>query len=386
MSREQHIKKLINYHSLRLQKLKERKALEGLSVDPGILIEIQNIEDEIDELKFELKELETINLKVNEDIQSKPLQTSHKNLTNPNVITSTVEKSPDTFSQVSLVINKKESFIERLPIKPGIKLVEIQFGIGSTKTKVSPNDWNTDDILPRSFDDGELKWKFRTKKIVDLVNPLMVPRDVDLIVQCREIGSQISVYAAVDEFYKLGVDVASHQHTIFRQCRIGRAGILEFISFTKNGEPIPIRNNVHPYVLGAGQGALNLLVIVEEKDGEIARSPYYPVVRQGIIRPEDFWQHNGQCFVSPDYSRIVFQSISPEGNRSSVFTCKIDGTDLRHVAGAIDTSVALRSVSTNELGGWKSIGRLLVFVKNAANDSWEPHLLEDCDNAYPAPC
>ena len=50
MSNEENIKNLVTAYNRRLQKLKERQALEGTSVDPLILIEIEDIEAKIKEL------------------------------------------------------------------------------------------------------------------------------------------------------------------------------------------------------------------------------------------------------------------------------------------------------------------------------------------------
>ncbi|MBE7555701.1 MAG: FHA domain-containing protein [Anaerolineales bacterium] len=58
MLRQDDVKKLLVNHNRRLQKLKEQQALQGISVDPKILIEIEDIEAEIEELQQELKELE----------------------------------------------------------------------------------------------------------------------------------------------------------------------------------------------------------------------------------------------------------------------------------------------------------------------------------------
>lgn len=54
------IKKLIVAHNRRLQQLKEQKALQGLSVDPKIPLEIQDIEAEISNLQEQLKNLEEV--------------------------------------------------------------------------------------------------------------------------------------------------------------------------------------------------------------------------------------------------------------------------------------------------------------------------------------
>lgn len=48
------IRKLINNHYRRLQRLKEKEALYGLSVDPGVLMEIEDIEAKIADLQEEL--------------------------------------------------------------------------------------------------------------------------------------------------------------------------------------------------------------------------------------------------------------------------------------------------------------------------------------------
>ena len=54
------IKKLICKHNRRLQKLKEQVAIAGHSVDPKVLIEIEDIEATIEELETKLKVLEKI--------------------------------------------------------------------------------------------------------------------------------------------------------------------------------------------------------------------------------------------------------------------------------------------------------------------------------------
>lgn len=51
------IEKLVLNHKRRLQKLKEYRALHGISVDPSILIEIEDIEAKIAELREELEPL-----------------------------------------------------------------------------------------------------------------------------------------------------------------------------------------------------------------------------------------------------------------------------------------------------------------------------------------
>ncbi len=55
MSRKEDIKKLIVNHRRRLQKLKEQQALQGLAIDPKILLEIEDIETKIEELQTELE-------------------------------------------------------------------------------------------------------------------------------------------------------------------------------------------------------------------------------------------------------------------------------------------------------------------------------------------
>lgn len=54
MSRQDDLKKLILYHERRLQKLREQQALKGISTDPKIFIEIEDIEATIAALQAEL--------------------------------------------------------------------------------------------------------------------------------------------------------------------------------------------------------------------------------------------------------------------------------------------------------------------------------------------
>ena len=57
MARQDDIKRLLSVNNRRLQLLKEQKATHGVSVQPQIIIEIENIEADIEELEAELKEL-----------------------------------------------------------------------------------------------------------------------------------------------------------------------------------------------------------------------------------------------------------------------------------------------------------------------------------------
>lgn len=57
MSRIKHLQTLIKNHSLHLEKLKERQALEGISTPPHVLIQIDEIEAVLEGLTAELEEL-----------------------------------------------------------------------------------------------------------------------------------------------------------------------------------------------------------------------------------------------------------------------------------------------------------------------------------------
>ena len=58
MSGADDLKKLISLKYRRLQKLKEKEALYGLSADPQILLQIEDIEAELEKLQTELTTLE----------------------------------------------------------------------------------------------------------------------------------------------------------------------------------------------------------------------------------------------------------------------------------------------------------------------------------------
>ena len=57
MSQRDDIKKLIIEYSRRLQKLKEKKARLGVSADPSLDIEIEDIEAELEKLQTQLESL-----------------------------------------------------------------------------------------------------------------------------------------------------------------------------------------------------------------------------------------------------------------------------------------------------------------------------------------
>jgi hypothetical protein len=58
MSRQDHLRKLIINHTRRMQILKEQQALAGRSVEPAIIMEIEDIEQIVDNLQTELAESE----------------------------------------------------------------------------------------------------------------------------------------------------------------------------------------------------------------------------------------------------------------------------------------------------------------------------------------
>ncbi|HEX9923371.1 MAG TPA: hypothetical protein VGD99_11980 [Anaerolineae bacterium] len=59
MSEADDVKTLIRTKSRHLQKLKEREALLGISTDPAMLIQIEDLETELDRLQAKLAALET---------------------------------------------------------------------------------------------------------------------------------------------------------------------------------------------------------------------------------------------------------------------------------------------------------------------------------------
>ena len=82
MIRKSYIKKFLLTYNRRLQKLKEQEAFYGRSIEPGILLEIEDIETKIEALREELKELEEFEsftdnstlLMSNQKINSHPLE------------------------------------------------------------------------------------------------------------------------------------------------------------------------------------------------------------------------------------------------------------------------------------------------------------------------
>jgi archaellum component FlaC len=59
MSEADSIRKRISDKSRRLQKFKEQEALLGISTDPAILIQIEDLEAQLEELQAQLKALES---------------------------------------------------------------------------------------------------------------------------------------------------------------------------------------------------------------------------------------------------------------------------------------------------------------------------------------
>lgn len=114
------IRRLIINHSRRLQRLKEQQALRGISVDPGILLEIEDIETQITALEAELelaqkqeakavtveKPLLAVEIKKNilraEQFLESLLQQHH------------IEIDPKTRFELELKLSETEAEIERL--------------------------------------------------------------------------------------------------------------------------------------------------------------------------------------------------------------------------------------------------------------------------------
>ncbi|MBI1918588.1 MAG: toll/interleukin-1 receptor domain-containing protein [Planctomycetes bacterium] len=286
-------------------------------------------------------------------------------------------------SPFPLLVEERGSYLEALPVAADLQIRALRYGTDSTQVKSLSLPFPIPS-LPRRFDPEEGKWKLDTKDLSNSVTPSSAPNALDLLVQPAESRGTIYALAAVDEFYLLPSTVVDpRKETVISNCRIGRPGITEFAYWTKSKQLVLVKRDTHPYVLGNGQGALNLLFLVQVTDQARVRSCYYPVIRQGVLTPEDLFHWKGRCFVSPDGRRIAVQSLSPRGDRTSVYTCEVDGTACRHVAGALPTSTVLRLPSQKIQGGWTDQGRLKVFVKDAAANAWRPCLLEDADNARP---
>lgn len=56
MSQSSELKRLISIYFRRLQKLKEKEALQGVSVDPSIIIEIEDLESKLEQLQAQLQD------------------------------------------------------------------------------------------------------------------------------------------------------------------------------------------------------------------------------------------------------------------------------------------------------------------------------------------
>ncbi len=74
MSRNQYLQKLLANHHRRLEKLYNKRALQGLSADPSILIEIEDIEAEIEQLQAELEQVESATSSLTGGESKKPHQ------------------------------------------------------------------------------------------------------------------------------------------------------------------------------------------------------------------------------------------------------------------------------------------------------------------------
>jgi len=102
MTRREDLKKLIHNHTRRLQILKEQKALEGRSVDPRVLIEIEDIEAEVKDLMTELAIIESrLNSSSDEATICQGAKEDHRHTTSHILI---VEDEPDFLKNLSLTL------------------------------------------------------------------------------------------------------------------------------------------------------------------------------------------------------------------------------------------------------------------------------------------
>jgi hypothetical protein len=111
MSRTNNLKRLITIKSRRLQKLKEQEALFGKTVDPQILIEIEDTEFEITILEKELMTASvedfyeaTLDLESEEVEQLKPQQTSLSEYQKIQII----EHDKNTFIESDKILSEHE--------------------------------------------------------------------------------------------------------------------------------------------------------------------------------------------------------------------------------------------------------------------------------------
>jgi hypothetical protein len=114
MSARDDFKKLIINHRRRLQKLRERQALEGMSVDPRVLIEIEDIEARLAELQLKLKKIR------------KTRQPRTRTLAS----TSRVVVKPLSARQQA-VLNFIESFIAEKGLSPTLEEIRVALKISS---------------------------------------------------------------------------------------------------------------------------------------------------------------------------------------------------------------------------------------------------------------
>jgi len=107
MSDQKNIKTLIIEKRRRLQKLKEQEARYGFSVEPSVLLEIEDIEAELEDLQLQLKALEAV-------AESPALESDSLASPSGEAITATVDENREYFSCFISYSHKDEAFAERL--------------------------------------------------------------------------------------------------------------------------------------------------------------------------------------------------------------------------------------------------------------------------------
>ena len=244
-----------------------------------------------------------------------------------------------TFFQIA---RDGQSRLERMPGSAVASRVDhLMFGDKGSLREAPLVVWSHP-VLPKQWSGLDSILHVHSKTVLSSLDERQipsVPQEITLQGIRAVPGSIVWAYVASDDFHLQTIpDLPGSRSSYEIRCQIGSHGISEYVS-PGDGHLYPA--TAYNELLGNGTGAVYIVGVVEERDGEIvSRSPYYLVKRKGIRFPDDIWYSSTGGLIVPLLSvpsdpvnaRVAFQSSpDPVHVATDVFTSDFFGYDVKNL-------------------------------------------------------
>jgi hypothetical protein len=284
-----------------------------------------------------------------------------------------------------------QSRLEHMPVSAvSSPIAHIMFGEKGSLREAPLVVWSQS-VLPKQWSGQDGRLHIHSKTILstlDVGQIPSVPQEITLQGIRAVRGSIVWAYVASDDFYLQPVpDLPGSRASYEIRCQIGGHGISEYVN---PGDGHLYSPTPYNELLGNGTGAVYIVGVVEERDGEIvSRSPYYLVKRKGIRFPDDIWFSSAGGLLVPQLSipsdpvnaRVAFQSSTdPVHVATNIFTSDFFGYDMKNITRSSDRFEGFLTPNGDFCNGvgWASARTLKFCVQADGRESVE----EASDSGY----